>query len=184
MALVAGVLVAMNLKRRVPRPMMSESCRWVPFLSIPGVFAFLGGMALLVCNPGKFKTSGLTLLGAGLLAGAGSIVLNSLTAKARRSAWPLVQARCIGRTLEKHRLARSKSRDVDAWMWRLVCEMNFAGKNYRVNPRIQWSDLSQTESPFRSESKAQAFIETAVSQNGACRLRVNPQNPQEAELLS
>ena len=178
MALVAVVIVAFNWRRREPKPMMSESCVWVGVLSIPGVFAFLGGMGLLFYDFRKYETLGLTLAGVGFLLAVVSIILNSLIARWKRSAWPMVSARCVERTLQKHR-----SENSDVWRWHLVCEINFAGKTHRVIPKVRWSDAGQSEASFWSEAKAQAFISQAVAAHGECKLRVNPNNPQEAELL-
>ena len=179
MTLAAIVIFIVNLVRRQPRPMMAETCALVPFLSVPGVFAFLGGMWLLFYNAEKYQSLGLTLTGAGLLAVFGSIVLNAMTAKAKRAAWPVVSARCIERTLQKHHSYEGG----DFWLWRLVCEMNYAGEKYRVVPKVRWSDAGQAESSFSSEAKAQKFISEIVSPNGTCKIRVNPKNPLEAEML-
>jgi hypothetical protein len=61
--------------------------------------------------------------------------------------------------------------------------MNYAGKKYQVVPKVRWSDAGQSESPFLSEAKAQKFINEIIFTNGACKIRVNPQNPLEAEML-
>lgn len=178
MTLVAVVIMVVNWKRRVPRSMMSETCLWVYFLSIPGLLAFLGGMWLFFYDPRKHLTLGLTLAGAGFLSVCASVVFNALTARAKRAAWPVVSARCIEQALQRHH-----SDGADFWLWRLVCELNFEGKTYRVIPKVRWSDAGQSESPFWSESKAQAFISKIVSPSDECKLRVNPQNPLEAEVL-
>ena len=157
---------------------MAETCAWLPFLSVPGMLAFLGGVWLLFYDSQKFQTLGFTLLAAGALAIGGSIVLNAVTAKAKRAGWPIVRARCVERTLQNH-----NSYESNFWLWNLVCEMNFAGKNYRIIPKVRWSDAGQSESPFFTEAKAQAFITQAITLDGQCQLRVNPQNPQEAELM-
>ncbi len=109
-----------------------------------------------------------------------SIALDASMARVKRSAWPIVQARCIEHSLHKGRNMEGSV----FWSLRLVCEINFAGTTYQVIPLVGWSDLSKSESVFWSEAKAQAFITQVISPNGKCKLRVNPKNPQEAQLLS
>jgi len=69
-------------------------------------------------------------------------------------------------------------------MCRVVCEFTFAGQVYRVTPKLNWSDVAQSESAFPSEEKAQSFLEKRIGPTGECRLRVNPSNPAEAELIN
>jgi len=179
MALIATVIVIVNLVRRQPRPMMAETCPLVPFLSVPGLFAFLGGMWLLFYNADKYQSLGLALTGAGLFVLFCSILLNALTAKAKRAGWPVVSARCIKQTLQKHQ----SHEGADFWLWRLVCEINYAGNIYQVIPKVRWSDAGQSESPFFTEAKAKKFSSEIISPSGACKIRVNPKNPLEAEML-
>jgi hypothetical protein len=134
---------------------------------------------LIFYNEEKYQFLGPTLAAAGLLAVVGSIILNALTAKAKRATWPVISARCIEQTLQKHHSYEGG----DFWLWQLVCEMNYAGKKYQVVPKVRWSDAGQSESPFLSEAKAQKFINEIIFTNGACKIRVNPQNPLEAEML-
>ena len=180
MALAALVIFIVNLVRRQPRPMMAETNALGPFLAVPGVFAFLGGMWLLFYNAEKYQSPGLMLAGTGLLAVFGSIILNARTAKARRATWPVVSARCIKQTLQKHHSYEGG----DFWLWQLVCETDYAGKKYQVVPKVRWSDAGQAESSFSSEAKAQKFIAKILSGTGECKLRINPDNPLEAEMLA
>ena len=179
MASVAIAIFITNLVRRQPRPMMAETSVLLPFFSVPGVFAFLGGMWLLFYDAEKYQSLALPLVGIGLFAVACSIILNALTAKAKRAAWPVVSARCIKQTLQRHQIYRGD----DYWLWTLVCEVNYAGKKYQVEPKVRWSDAGQSEASFGSEVKAQKFLSEIISPNGACKIRVNPKNPLEAELL-
>jgi hypothetical protein len=43
--------------------------------------------------------------------------------------------------------------------------------------------LAQVDAPFWKEEKARQFISRKISPKGECRLRVNPDDPFEAELL-
>jgi hypothetical protein len=161
--------------QRRSRPMMTEPSGIVLFLSMTGILTFLAGCSLVVCG---FQGLGLALAGAGLLAAFGSIFLNAARAKAKRATWPVVSARCIDRELQK-----KIYNGTDGWSWRVICEINFAGKNFNVTPKVHWSDAGQSDAPFWSEEKARRFIAQNITPDGECRLRVNPDNPIEAELL-
>jgi hypothetical protein len=175
---VAGVAIfIINLFRpQRPKPMMTESNGLVPFLSLVGVVGFPVGLGLLVCG---FAKSGWMLVGLGTLAVVGSILLNMVSAKRKRATWPVVSARCTRQTLQK----KVDHEGNNLWQLLLVCEINFAGKNYQVVPKVRWSDAGQSEEPFSTEGKAQNFLAKIISTNGECKLRVNPDKPQEVELL-
>jgi hypothetical protein len=161
---------------RRSKSMMTEPSGIVLFLSITGILTFLAGLSLAVCG---YQDLGLALAGAGLLAAFGSIFMNAARAKAKRAAWPVVSARCTDRELQK----KIYNDGNDGWSWRVVCEINFAGKNYSVTPKVHWSDAGQADAPFWSEEKARHFLAQAIAPDGECKLRVNPDNPLEAELL-
>ena len=175
---VAGVVIfIMNLFRaHQSKSMMTGSNGLVPFLSLAGVVGFPVGLGLLVCG---FAKSGGMLAGLGALAVVGSILINAADAKRKRSTWPMVSARCTERTLQK----KFDREGNNFWLWLLVCEINFAGKNYQVVPKVRWSDAGQSEKPFSTEEKAQNFLAQIISVNGECKLRVNPDKPHETELL-
>ena len=143
------------------------------------MFVFLGGMWLFFYNAEKYQALGLKVAGAGLLAIHCAIILNALTAKAKRAGWPVGSARCVRQKLHKHHSYEGG----DCWLWQLVCEMNYAGRKYQVTPKVRWSDVGQSESSFSTEAKAQKFIGESISPSGACKIPVDPKNPLEAELL-
>ena len=177
MAVVGIGIFIFNLARpNRLKPMMTETCIIVPFLSLAGVLGFTIGLGLFFFNEHQY---GLELAGGGFLACCGSILLNAVTARMKRSAWPVVSARCMERMLEK----KISHEGTDFWRWRLVCEINYVGKDYQVVPKIRWSDAGQSETPFWTEAKAQQFLAQMISENGECKLRVNPNNPLEAELI-
>jgi hypothetical protein len=154
-----------------------------PFLSLGGVLGFCTGLGLLMYDKEKYLPLGVVLAGGGFLALGGSILLNAAMAKAKRAVWPIVSARCTDQKLRK--IAFSSGDGVwDGWRWLLTCEINYAGKNYRVTPRVRWSDASQQEEPFRSKKRARRFIAQTITSSGDCKLRVNPKNPLESELLA
>jgi hypothetical protein len=69
-------------------------------------------------------------------------------------------------------------------LWRVVCEINYGGKDYVVTPKVRWSDASQGESAFWKQEKAQRFIAERISPTGECKVRVNPNNPVDSELVA
>jgi len=177
MAVAALAIFIFNLASpRRSKPMMTEPSGIVLFLSITGALTFLAGLSLVVCG---FAGLGLALAGAGWLAAFGSIFINAARAKAKRAVWPVVSARCTDRELQR----KIYNNGDDGWSWRVVCEINFAGKNYRVTPKVHWSDAGQADAPFWSEEKARQFIAQTITPDGDCKLRVNPDNPLEAELI-
>jgi hypothetical protein len=69
------------------------------------------------------------------------------------------------------------------WLWRVICEVDYGGKHYVVSPTVNWSAFGQWNTAFWSEEKAQLFISQRISPSGECKLRLNPNDPLEAELL-
>ncbi|MGD0651390.1 MAG: hypothetical protein ABSA97_09685 [Verrucomicrobiia bacterium] len=182
MAVGCIVILIVKLADTKPKPMMSETYRLVFWLSAAGVFAFLLGLVLVALPELGHLNFGVALTGGGFLALVGSTFLNAVVAKAKRAAWPVVSARCTERQLQM-KAFWSDSGPVDGWLWRVVCEINYGGKHYVVSPRVHWSDSGQVDAPFWSEEKAHQFVSQRISSNGECKLRVNPNNPLEAELL-
>ncbi|MCX6896949.1 MAG: hypothetical protein NTZ16_15985, partial [Verrucomicrobia bacterium] len=112
-----------------------------------------------------------------------SIILNATKAKAKRKAWDVISARCVDRELRKIVSVNNDNSVSVQWAWRVVCEFNYEGRHYRATPKIHWSDAGQSESPFWSEEKAKLFLEKSIFLSGECKLRVNPTDPLETELV-
>lgn len=182
MVAATAVIAIINLTRKEPKPMGTENSPLVFFLSMVGVFSFLAGMAFIFLPAHDHQKAGLALLGIGFPILLGSIFLNAQKAKSERSTWPVVTARCTGRQLEM-RAYWSDGGSVDGWLWKVVCEVDYDGSHYVVHPKIHWNDTAQTDRPFHNEELAQRFIAERISPNGECRLRVNPANPLDAELV-
>jgi hypothetical protein len=174
-------ILLVKLGDKTPKPMMAERSRTAFWLSALGVPVFILGMALGFLSS-DHENLGLALAVGGLLTMCASVSLNAVLAKSKRAAWPKVPARCTERQLQKRKYA-TEGGSTDGWVWRVVCEIDYGGKTQVVSPKVHWSDGGQADTPFWSEKKAQQFIAQRISPQGGCKLRVNPQNPVEAELL-
>jgi hypothetical protein len=181
MAVAAIVILIVKLADKKPKPMMVETCRLALWLAAAGIFAFLIGVGLLVLPEIDRMNLGLALAGGGFLALVGSTFLNVAMAKAKRAVWPVVLAHCTERQLQM-KAFWSDNGPRYGWLWRVVCEINYGGKHYVVSPMVNWSAFGLWNTAFWSEEKAHRFIAERVSPNGDCKLRVNPNNPLEAEL--
>ena len=177
-----GIFLYNLTQRGRPKPMMTDRCRLVPWLVLPGVLACLSGMALMVLPALRHEHFGAVLAGGGFLVALGGTALNAAAAKRRRRAWPVVPAQCTHQQLQVRSYSGEGS-PRDGWLWQVVCEVKYSGKQYTVSPKVHWSDLGQVDTPFWSESKARQFISRKISPKGECQLRVNPDNPLDAELL-
>jgi len=182
LAVAAIVILIVKLVDKKPKPMTVETYGLALWLAAAGVFAFLIGAGLLVLPELDHMNLGLALTGGGFLSLVGSTFLNAAIAKVKRAAWPVVLAHCTERQLQmKAFLGENGPRY--GWLWRVVCEINYGGKHYVISPMVNWSAFGLWNTVFWSEEKAQRFIVERVSPNGDCKLRVNPNNPLEAELL-
>jgi len=170
---------AFNLLYSRRQPMMADSSKLIVLLTVPGMCALTIGFGLLAFDSEKYEVLGFKLFGAGMFVLLCSVALNSVMAKAKRAVWPVVSARCIKQTLEN----RINHEERDVWFWELLCEMEYKGKTYQVIPHVRWSDASRGPNPFGTEAKARKYIRKIVSQNGQCRIRLNPQDPLESEIL-
>jgi hypothetical protein len=176
------VLVIIRLCDKKPKPMMSERSFAVLGLSFLGIPVFLAGLLLVFLPQLGHINLGVALVCGGILAAFASAFLNAMLAKSKRAAWPVIPARCTKRRLEKKRFA-AEGGNADGWSWLLACELDYGGKQYLVTPKVHWSDLGQADAPFWSEEKAQQYISQRISPTGECKLRVNPADPREVELL-
>ena len=174
------MILVVKIADKKPKPMMSETCRLVLWLSGIGIPVFLSGMVLAFLGQ---TFLGLALIAGGFSALVGSTVLNANVAKAKRAAWPVVLARCTERHLQKQTFCTGEGSIADGWLWLMVCETTYEGKQYIISPKVHWNDSAQSDLPFWSEQKAEKFASQKISSNGECKLRVNPSNPLEAELL-
>jgi hypothetical protein len=85
--------------------------------------------------------------------------------------WAVVQGRCTDREIRKVSV-----RGKWVWQWRIVCNYEQRGNPYRVTPKVNWSS-------FNSEVAAIQFLESRISPNGECTLRIHPNNSLRTELM-
>jgi hypothetical protein len=176
------ILLYKLLADEKPKPMMLEKYRAVVWISGAGVFAFLLGLVLVLIPEPGYQSYGISLVASGFLTLAGAAFFNAAVAKSGRKAWPVVPAHCTDQQLQK-RKTWSEGGALDCWWWHVTCEIDYEGKHYAISPKVHWSDWGQGDAPFWSEEKAQEFISRRISPKGECKVRVNPTNPFEAELL-
>jgi hypothetical protein len=173
---VLGIFIYKLLNPKCANPIMTESDGFVRWLSMAGILTFLTGMGWVMFNTG----TGFALVVGGLAVVFASVFLNASAARKRRTAsWLVVPARCTGQNLQQRNYDGTP-----AWSWNLTCEFTMNGKPYQITPKVMWNDLARSETPFWKEEEAWQFIAGAVPANSLCKLRVNPANPQEAELLA
>lgn len=149
------------------KPMMVQTSG----VAVAGALAFVTGFALLAYNANKFKGVGLCLAAGGFLAALLGVWLK---ARNSRKGWEVVTARCVDRELKQVEIFVN-GRSSWGWLWRIVCEYEYLGKEVRVTPTVYWSN-------FTSEEAARKFIENHISSDGECKLHINPKNLLQTEL--
>ncbi len=100
------------------------------------------------------------------------IISTWLAVRWERRGWEVVDAHCVDRELR--RLSGSKGGWI--WCWRIICEHNRFGPKLRVTPGMSWQG-------FRSEKSAIKYLEKRIRSDGACKLRVNPENPYQTDMF-
>ena len=166
-----------------PKAMETESCPIILVFSAAGVLCTLFGLWFAMYYEGsRYGRWALSVAAGGFLVGVISMLLNAFMARARRRAWAVVSAHCIERQLER-KLFSNDGGPSEGWVWKVVCEMDYGGKHYVVRPKAHWSDVGQGDRPFWKEEKARRFLSQRISPNGECKVRVNPANPLDAELV-
>ena len=176
------VFVIVKITEKTTRPMMLDRSRIAFLLSAIGLPAFLIGFALIMLGEPGRTNLGFKFVVSGFLVLCVSILLNALTARSKRASWPVIPARCVAKQLEQHSFA-SDDGSRDGWRWRISCEIKYGGKPYVIIPKVNWCDFGQVETPFWSEEKGLNYISKRISPKGECKVRINPDDPLEAELL-
>lgn len=149
---------------------------WYPtnWPALAGALGFLGGLGLVFLQVTQAMPSWGVVVG--LAVAAGSLVLMFLSiwwqGWRRHRGWVEVTARCVD---SEHRQVRTPVQHGQAWDARLVCEFDFNGQSYRATPAVHYRT-------FSTEAGLLRYLLSRVSEDGTCRLHVNPANPLECEL--
>ncbi len=94
-----------------------------------------------------------------------------------RRNWKKVLAQCTDKEWKSILGAPGQKGGVrKVWTFQLLCEFEMDGQRYKVTPGY-WST-------FISEDRLQKFLDKTISPDGKCQLRVNPENPLQAELIA
>lgn len=83
--------------------------------------------------------------------------------------WKQVVARCIDREISEY--AREPGDLTSSWGYRLVCVFHFEGEEYKVTP-----EPSHVVT-FNSKRQVQRYLHEKITDDGSCRLWINPENP-------
>jgi hypothetical protein len=139
-------------------------------LPLIGVTLFLGAIFLSGRRIGDITISvNMTIIStvAGL---ALAMVGIMYVAHQRQAGWERVDARCIGREIEK-------CEDADqsvTWVYRLVCVFTYQGQEYTVTPEPSYL------MGFRSDHMVQEYLRKHIQPDGRCQLWIDPRNPLHA----
>jgi len=145
---------------------MIETNWWV----VLGALLFVGGViAALSINKALILISILGLLL--------SLISLYLGYRKKTRGWKIVTARCIDREWKQILGNPGLQGGVRmVWSFILLCEYEKEGQRYLVTPSY-WSTT------FFTENSLKKFLNRAMTSDGNCRLRVNPENPLQTELV-
>jgi hypothetical protein len=103
-----------------------------------------------------------------------AILTSHLWDRARKQNWIYVEALCIDREVQ-HREYTDPSGDGHGWEFRVICRFKLDKQEYTVTPYYG--------SNFWMKRRIETFLSHAIEPDGACVLRVNPENPLEADFI-
>jgi hypothetical protein len=144
--------------------------RETDWLALPGLAIGIGGGVLLwrTGNP-MFAIAVAT----GFL---WMILASALKNKRRKRHWQYVKACCSDKEIQLVGAGTSsRGTPMHTWDFRLICSFEIDGQAFTVTPLYR--------SSFSSENALQAFLRKTIDTDGTCLLRINPQNPLEAEFV-
>lgn len=110
------------------------------------------------------------LMAAGLLIALISLLLHG---RRIRRDWIRVEAKCIDREIYEDFSYTDGEDTKKVWYFRLLCEFELNGRQYRVTPNF-WRS-------FATKRGISNFLENNISSDGMCELHVNPSNPLQTE---
>ena len=148
----------------------------------PLIIVFLVGFMFEVADQeGTSYLPGILMISP-ILAGLLLIGLRAFIAKRRRAGWIAVRARCTDRDIRKTFVGDPSTSRQRGWQCRIVCEFDHAGQNHRITPNVRWKFLLNREADFPLKPDVEEFLDSKISPEGHCQLRVNPKNPLQGEL--
>jgi hypothetical protein len=135
------------------------------FTGLGGAALFLGSVVYLLF----FKQFQWPILAIGL-AGLVMIFLGRIYASFnKQTGWLQLTARCIDREIQERRYP-GKGNIKIIWEYRLLCEFNYDGTEYRVTPET--SHIAG----FQSQDLAQRYLSERIRSDGTCKLWIDPRN--------
>ena len=139
-----------------------------------GALGFVAGIALVLSTENRQWTA---LIVGGLIVMFGSLLYS---ARKKRADWVKLPARCIDREMGKGIGRGGKP----VWSFRILCEFEYDGREYRVTP-THWLNVSyQTFAEDKGRSVVERELARVVGVDGMCWLYINPENPLQAEIAS
>jgi hypothetical protein len=140
-----------------------------------GLVGFISSLVFLLKNGGSPSFKAMALFGFSALIIIGGTWFFMMI---ERRGWKIVDARCFEKNLKQ---IMSPNGDMSGWVlvWRIRCKYEYLGKLYEVAPKVGWC-----ETAFASEKKALKFLKKRISSSHECKLRINPKDPHQAELIN
>jgi len=105
------------------------------------------------------------------LVGASFVSIGAIVnEKRRKSDWLRIEASCVDREIRRVRNGRGRH-----WAIRIKCVYVLNEEQIVCTPRVRWFGSG--------DQKGTEFLEKKINSHGECQIRVNPDNPLEADLL-
>jgi hypothetical protein len=151
------------------KPATTRLENWAGLLAVISILGFPIGAGLAFYRKGHSESP---LMGCVIAVSSWAICLAALALKndLKKKRWIYVAATCIDTEI-----ASSKCNLDATWNIRILCNIVRDGVTTPCTPTVHGRS-------FESEAAAQNFLKFKISPNGACTLRVNPQNMREANL--
>lgn len=151
------------------KPMVNGIDNPAGFISLLGIFLFIGGFGYIMIKRGSVPdfTAPLSACVVGFLMAALGSILHS---KIKKKDWVIVEATCIDYETKLGRTAQN----AHLWALRALCEFEIDGKEIRCTPEITWPEK-------KGEDWKRTFIRDENKSIATCSLRINPSNPRQVE---
>jgi len=147
-----------------PPSALAFALQWAGMVALIAVIA--GPVQLIRTGDPRY----MILFGCGTVA---AILTSLLWTRARKRGWLYVKATCVDREIQRREYNGPSEGRSYGWEFRLLCRFKLNGHEYTVTPYYG--------SNFWSERRIGTFLSKAIGPDGGCVLRVNPENPLEAD---